>query len=349
MEDGIGSKGHGGGRRVTLADVAARAKTSTITVSRALRRPEMVSQALRDRILEAVEALGYVPDPAARALANRRSSVIGIVIPSITNNVFVDVLSGIHDALDPLPFDLQIGNARYDADREEDLVRVFLSQRPAGLIVSGIDQTAATRSMLERSGVPVVQIMDLGPDPIDMMVGFSHRDAAEAGARHLLEAGYRFPAFIGARMDPRSHRRLDGFRSALRKAGRDADIRVVTTPTPSSVALGRTLVARLLDQAPETDAILCNNDDLALGAQFEALSRGIAIPDRLGICGFNDLEVMEAAHPSITSVRTFRYAMGRIAVEMLAARLSGRPVEPCTRDLGFELRRRTSTRTGRGG
>ena len=329
--------------RVTLEDVARRAQTSTITVSRALRRPGMVSEKLRERIAKAVTELGYVPDPAASALASRRSNVIGVLIPSVTNSVFAEVLSGLYDTIAGKPFNAQLGNTRYAPETEDELIRVFLSQRPAGLVVTGIDQSPVSRALLAAADCPVVQIMELGETPTDMMVGFSHRDAARTATDHLIERGYKFPAFIGARMDPRSERRLQGFRDAIAAADIAEGDRVVTTPTPSSVTLGETLLAELLAQAPETDAILCNNDDLALGVQFAAHRRGIVIGPELGLCGFNDIEVMEAAHPSITSVRTFRREMGRLAIDMLMARIEGKDVDENVRDLGYQLMPRDST------
>ena len=333
-------------RRTTLADVAARAGTSTITVSRALRRPEMVSEGLRKRIDEAVQVLGYVPDPAARALAMRRSNVIGVLIPSVTNNVFADMLSGLYDAAEGTPYYVQFGNTRYRPETEEELIRIFLGQRPAGLIVAGIDQSPTSRALLDQAGCPVVQIMELSNDPVDMEVGFSHRAAAEAATAHLIEQGYRAPAFIGARMDPRSQRRREGFRDALRAAGLPAEGRELITTVPSSVALGGNLLDRLLDASPETDAVFCNNDDLALGVQFAALRRGLTIGAGLGICGFNDFEVMSAAHPPITSVRTYRREMGRLALDKLLARIGGEDAGPPIVDLGYRLMPRASTARG---
>lgn len=351
MKKRSASSGKNRPHRTTLADVAERVGTSAITVSRALRRPEMVSEALRARIGEAVRELGYVPDPAAQALASQRSNVIGVLIPSVTNSVFSDVLSGLYDALGNAPYNVQLGNTRYSPETEEALIRVFLSQRPAGLIVAGIDQSPASRIMLETAQCPVVQIMELSEDPVDMLVGFSHRNAAQAATEHLFAQGYRAPAFIGARMDPRSKRRLAGFQAALAAAGQSFEGREVTTTSPSSFRLGGEMLDRLLAQAPGTDAVFCNNDDLALGVQFAALRRGLRIGADLGICGFNDLEIMSAAHPTLTSVLTFRREMGRIALEKLLTHLAGAGAGartgPRIVDLGYRLVPRASTsRTG---
>lgn len=330
--------------RPTLADVAALAGVGAITVSRALRRPDQVSPATRERIERAVAALNYIPDPQARILASGRSDVIGVILPSLTNNVYADVLQGIYDGVAGTGFQIQIGNTRYDPEEEARLVPLFASQRPAAMLLTGIDQTPPTRALLEAAGFPVVQIMEKGDDPIDMIIGFSHFDAAQEAVRHLLSRGYRRIGVLGARMDPRLMRRREGWRAALAEAG--LPFREAISPEPSSATMGRKLAAELMDAHPDLDALFCANDDLALGALFECQARGIVPPRDFGIVGFNDLEMMAAAVPSITSVQTRRYPMGRLAIEMLVERVGGRKPAESNVDLGFELIERESTRRG---
>jgi len=349
---GVGRKALSGGTRTrvrrgsgrpTIADVARHAGVGAITVSRALREPDRVSPELRRQIAAAVAALGYVPDPNARALASARSDVIGVLVPSLTNNVFAEVVRGIYDGLGDSPLQVQLGNTRYSGLEEERLLRLFLRQRPAALVVSGIDQTPAARALLDAAGCPVVQIMEIGADPIDMMVGLSHLEGGRAVTRHMIEAGYRRIGFIGARMDPRSQRRLAGYRAAMEEAGLFDARLVTTTPAPSSVSLGRELFRDALAKAPTLDAVFCNNDDLALGVLFECNRSAIDVPGRIGIAGFNDLEMMQVAFPSITSVRTPRYEIGRRAIAMARAAIAGeRPAERVV-DVGFALQAREST------
>ncbi len=333
-----------GERNATLADVAKLAGVSTATVSRALSAPDLVSAELRGRIQEVIDQLGYVPNPAARALASAATNVIGVLIPSVTNNVFSDVLRGIYSVLRNSSMDVQLANTHYSPLQEEKLLRVFLSQRPAGLIVTGIDQSPAARKLLERARCPIVQIMEIDDDPVDMMVGFSHWAGARATATHLIEQGYRKIAFIGARMDPRTQRRLDGFADALKEAGIYEEQLIVTTPQPSTVGLGCVLFSELLSIAPDVDAVFCNNDDLALGVLFESQRRHIDVPNRLGICGFNDLEIMSVTNPPISSVRTFRHEMGAQAVQMLLDTIAGKRPSVTRVDIGFDLIKRRSSR-----
>ncbi len=162
---------------------------------------------------------------------------------------------------------------------------------------------------------PIVQIMEIGPDPIDMIVGFSHSDAAFAAVSHLIERGYKRIGFLGARMDPRGQRRFDGYRDAMKAASLFNPRFVITTLSPSTVPLGGVLLSDLVTKAPDIDAVFCINDDIALGALFECQRRQIAVPEQLAIVGFNDLEFMASAVPSLTSVRTNRYEMGRKAID----------------------------------
>ncbi len=336
------------GGRPTIADVARRAGVGAITVSRALREPNRVSVELRRQITAAIDELGYVPDRNARALASARADIIGVLVPSLTNNVFAEVMRGIYDGLGSSSLQVLLGDTHYSGMEEERLLRVFLGQRPSALIVSGIDQTPGARVLLENAGCPVVQIMEIGPDPVDMMVGFSHFDGGRELTRHMLEAGYRKVGFLGARMDPRSQRRLAGYRAVMEEAGRFDARLVTTTSLPSSVTLGREMFRDALGCVPDLDAVFCNNDDLALGVLFECHRAALSVPGAIGIAGFNDLEMMKVAWPSITSVRTYRYEIGRRAIDMARAAIAGDRPDDGVVDLGFMLQVRESTsRTGR--
>ena len=336
-----------GTRRPTLKDVAALAGVSPITVSRAIREPGRVSPDLRQRIERTIHKLDYVPDQNASALASTRTNVIGVLIPSLTNIVFADVLRGMYDAVENSPFQIQIANTRYSPLEEERMLRVFLTQRPAAVIMTGIDQTGASRDLLARCDRPVVQIMEKTADPVDMLVGFSHFEASRALTRHMLSVGYRRIGYLAARLDPRTQRRIQGYQDALREAG-CADPKLLTaTPASSSMTLGRDMFRDLFGRHPDVDAVLCNNDDLAFGALFECQRSGIRVPDQVGIAGFNDIEGTAITCPSLTTVRTPRYEIGRQAIEMAIAAVGGLPAASKSVDLGYEIMPRESTRAPR--
>ncbi|MFZ2100218.1 MAG: LacI family DNA-binding transcriptional regulator [Oricola sp.] len=326
-----------------MADVARVADVSAITASRALRNPDTVSPALRERISRAVADIGYVPNTAAQALASSRTNVIGVIIPSVTNSVFTDVLRGIYDTIEGTPFQAQLGNTNYSTIKEEELLRLFLGQRPAALLVTGCDQSKEALKLLKANQCPVVQIMDLPSDPVDMAVGFDHRAAAEAATRRLLTHGYRRIGFLAAQMDVRTRQRLEGYCKAMEEAGLFDERMIVTTHKTSNVVLGCQLLSEFVARFPDADAIQANNDDIALGAMFECQRRRIRIPEDFGISGFNDFDIASTVHPTLTSVKTYRYEMGRKAIEMAIAAVDGEPPAERVVNLGFELVEREST------
>lgn len=347
----------------TIADVAAKAGVGAITVSRALREPDQVSESLKRRIEAAVRELNYVPNLNARALASRQSNVVAVLIPAIAQNIFTDVLKGVYDAAEGTGLRIEIANTRYHPGVEEDLVRKLLTHQPAGVIISGTGQTDTTRRMLDDATCPVVQIMDLVDDPIQMIIGFSHFDAGRRMTEHLTEAGYRRIAFVGGKMNGRSLGRLRGYQSALEAAGLfDPRLVGVLGSLPeepheggpvldhefANARMGRELTSDLLDRHPDLDAVFCNTDVLAIGALFAAMARGIRVPVDLGIAGFNDFDYMEAAEPSLSSVRTPRWESGHAAMLAVQAMLSGEAPQDRVVDLGTKIMMRRSTnRSGR--
>ncbi|WP_127145515.1 LacI family DNA-binding transcriptional regulator [Pelagibacterium montanilacus] len=333
---------------VTLNDVAHAANVSAVTASRALRTPEIVAPSTVERVKRAVDTLGYVPNPAARALASSITDTIGVIIPSVTNSVYADVLRGLYDVIDSTPLQVQLGNSRYMNSKEDELIRLFAAQKPRGLIITGIDQSEPARVLLDSLDCPIVQIMEVGADPVDMMIGSNHRKAAREATEHLIAAGYRRIAFFGARMDPRAQRRLDGYVDALTEAGLLDEKLIFTTTRPSSVSAGSAMFSDFLGLDVEVDAAFSNNDDIALGILFECQRRRIRVPEQMGIMGFNDLEMVAASMPSISSVRLDRYGMGQKAMVMLLAAIEGNRPEPAVLDMGHELKIRQSTARQKG-
>ncbi len=333
-------------RRATLSDVAAHAGVSTVTVSRALRQPQMVSADLRQRVTSAIEALAYVPNQLASALASSRTGTIGVLIPSLTNGVFADYLKALHDAFLPAGFQVLVLNWRYEPEEEARAVATMLGQHPEAMILAGIDQNDPVRRMLELARIPIVQTMELTDNPIDINIGFSQHQAAYAATRHLLDLGHRRIGHLCARLDARARRRIGGFRRAMEEASIDPSACVAASPQPSTFALGARLFAELLARTPDLEAVFASNDDLALGTLFECHRRGMRVPEDMAIIGFNDLEICACCCPTLSSVATPRYEMGRQAAAIVTRIVRGdgeRPDNPVI-DLGFAVCGRDSTR-----
>lgn len=326
-----------------MQDVARAAGVSPITVSRALRGERAVAPELAERARAAAEQLGYVPDPAARALASQRSSQVLVLVPMLSNTLFVDLLEAVHRTLFPQGFQPLIGVTHYDAAEEELLLRTYLPHRPAGLLVTGFDRSEAARQLIARSGVPCVHLMETSGEPGVACVGFSQTDAGAAITRHLLERGRRRIAFCAAQLDPRTLQRAEGYRRTLREAGLHDPALEVLSPESSSVALGARLFEDVLRRLPDVDAIFFCNDDIAQGGLLAASRLGVAVPGRIAVAGFNDLAGSDQMVPPLTTVRTPRAEVGREGAAMLLRRMRGGAPGPDCVELSYELVVREST------
>ncbi|MFZ2387250.1 MAG: LacI family DNA-binding transcriptional regulator [Polaromonas sp.] len=328
--------------RVTLADVAQAAGVSPITVSRALRGERAVDPALVARVRAAAQQLGYVPDLAARALASQRSSHVAVLVPMLSNALFVDLLEAVQRSLRQAGYQTLMGVTHYDAVEEELLLREQLLQRPAGLVVTGLERSDAARDLIAQSGVPCVHVMEISRTPGVYSVGFSQADAGAEMTRHLLARGRRRIAFAAAQLDARTLQRREGWRRELTAAGLYDPALEWLNPAPSSIGLGGRMFEQIMQQ-PDVDAIFFCNDDLAQGALLAALRLGIAVPQRVAVAGFNDLTGSDQMLPPLTTVRTPRAEIGQAAARMLLALMNGETVaSPCV-DLGYELVVRAST------
>lgn len=342
---------------MTLSDVARAAGVSASTVSRALRGERAVDPALIQRVTDMSARLGYVPDPAARALASRRSDHVGILIPLLSNTLFVDLLDAAQNTLRAAGYQTLMGVTHYDASEEESLLREQLLHRPAGLLVTGLDHNAATRKLMVHSQVPCVHLMDLPPQepahaaekaphgmPNETLhcVGFRQTDAGAAMTQHLLRQGRRRIAFAAAQLDPRVMQRLVGWRGALQAAGLYDPTLEWLNPAPSSLALGGVLFEQIMQQRKPVDAIFFCNDDLAQGALLAALRLGVKVPAQVAIAGFNDLTGSDQMLPPLTTVRTPRARIGEAAAQMLLTLMRGEVVAEPQLDLGFDIVQRQS-------
>ncbi len=315
-------------RPLTLRDVSAASGVSEMTVSRVLRNRGEVSEATRQRVLAAARALGYVPNRIAGALASQRVNLVGVVIPSLSNLVFPEVLTGISAVLEDTGLQPVVGVTNYRPEREEQVIYEMLSWRPAGLIVAGLEHGAAARAMLGRAGIPVVEIMDTDGTPIDSAVGISHRRAgrkmAEAIVAWARERGYRRIGFLGTRManDHRARKRLEGFEAALGAAGLAIADREFYSGG-SALLKGREMTAALLKRSQDLDFLYYSNDMIGVGGLLWCLEQGLDVPSTIGLAGFNALEMLDGLPRRLATMDSCRLEIGRRAAALVTGRLNG--------------------------
>lgn len=316
--------------RVTIADVARHAGVSPMTVSKVLRDTGRVGADTRVRVKRAADELGYVPNGLAGALAARSTPIVGVLIPSVSDGVYAEVLAGINAVLRPRGMQTFIGETFFNPDLEAALLRTMLPFRPAGLILAGgIARTAQAERLLSRRTAPAVQIWDGDAPALDATVGLSHREAGRMAARHFLGLGARSCAYVGAQLDADicARLRLDGFREVLAQAG--LPLAEVTDPDlPRQTDTGRDLTARLLAQGARADAIHYLNDAMALGGLRALFAAGIDVPGDVAVMGFNGTSCATAVRTRLTTLDLPRADIGRQAAEWILSLRDGAVAPP---------------------
>ncbi len=305
-------------RPLTLKDVSEVSGVSEMTVSRVLRNRGDVSETTREKVLKAARDLGYVPNKIAGALASSRVNLVAVIIPSMSNMVFPEVLSGISEGLEGGPLQPVVGVTHYKPEREEQVLYEMLSWRPSGVIVAGIEHTEASQAMLSAAGIPVVEIMDTDGRPIDSVVGISHRRAGREMARAIVKGGYEKIGFLGTKMplDHRARKRFEGFTEALAKSGlevRDQEF----YDGGSALVKGREMTAAMLERSPDLDFLYYSNDLIGLGGLLYCVEQGWDIPGRIGLAGFNGLNMLNGFPTQLATMNAMRREIGRKSAEIV--------------------------------
>lgn len=312
--------GQAGPRRtLTLRDVSEASGVSEMTVSRVLRNRGDVSESTRERVLEAARRLGYVPNKIAGALASQRVNLVAVVVPSLSNLVFPEVLSGISEELEDSGLQPVFGVTNYSAEREEAVLYEMLSWRPSGVIVAGLEHSDAARAMLRNAGIPIVEIMDVDGEAIDSVVGISHKRAGLKIARAIVKAGYRRIGFLGTKMphDHRARKRMEGFEAGLAEAGLVLADREFYSGG-SALLKGREMTEAILKRTPDLDFLYYSNDMIGAGGLLYCLENGIDVPDRVGLAGFNGVELLEGLPRRLATMDACRHEIGRRAAAIIA-------------------------------
>ena len=330
---------------VRLNDIAKLAGVAPVTVSRVINAPETVAPATLQRVREAIDRAGYVPNLLAGGLASARSRLVAAIVPTIAAPVFQETIEALTNALAVAGYQMLLGQSGYGESREDALLEAIIGRRPDGIVLTGIMRSPRMRLRLLASGIPVVETWDLTPTPIDMLVGFSHESIGSVVADHAHASGRRRLAIVTA-ADDRALLRAKGFADAAARFGIGtalaSEIPVAIASAPGTLGGGRRSFAELLARHPTIDAVFCSSDMLALGVVTEAHARGIKVPTQIAVVGYGDTNCAADTVAALTTVRVDGTAIGELAARRIIDRADGREGIPPVTDVGFSLIRRES-------
>lgn len=303
----------------TMEDVAQAAGVSRMTVSRALRDDGLVSDNTRKRILEVVERMNYVPDQMAGSLSTKRSGFVATLVPSINNVHYGKMVQALTESLEKTGLQILLGHTDYSTQREEALVEGLLKRRPEAIALPYDGHSKRTIKLLKQSQVPVVQLWETPPKPIDYTVGFSNEAVSYSMTEQLIRLGYKNIAFLCETNDEwtRGAARRSGYRCAMEDAGLSAHRMIRFGNPPMTIKDGYFIGKNLNQYYDDIDCIFCVSDAPAFGVLTALNEQGVRVPEEIGIAGFGNFEVSRFSNPPITTVKFDPEELGRIAGDLI--------------------------------
>lgn len=314
--------------KTRIEAVAQAAGVSPATVSRVFNNPSLVRPEIRARVQSVAEEMGYMAHGAARALASRRTWALGAVVPTLNNTIFAGAINAYQSRLEAGGYVMFVTSSNYDAEREYQQVRVMLERGVEGLMLVGAAHEPRVYKLLQAAGLPFVQVWARRGVNAHPCIGYDNATPADLVIDHLVDLGHRDIALVvgGMALNDRVAGRVAGVEHALARHGLSLPPHRVVH-RPYSIEDGREGLRELLRQGPPPSAIVAGNDVLAFGLLREAQEQGIAVPKALSITGIGDLDFASQLNPPLTTVRTPRDLMGRLAAEFLMEAAAGREME----------------------
>ncbi|HIA3062788.1 TPA: LacI family DNA-binding transcriptional regulator [Escherichia coli] len=307
--------------KVTIADVAQLAGVGTMTVSRALRTPEQVSDKLREKIEAAVNELGYMPNLTASALASASSHTIAMVVPNLAEAGCTEMFAGLQHVLQPAGYQIILAESRHRLEQEEKLLETLLASNIAAAILLSVEHNSTVRHLLKNASIPVIEIGAIRTDPIDINIGIDNVAAMFELTDMLVQRGYQNIGLLCANQEQwifRQH--LQGWYKAMLRHHMSPN-RVINAALPPVFSTGASQLPEFLLAWPELDALVCVSDELACGVLYECQRRRIKVPDELAVVGFGDSDVSKVCQPSLTTMAVPHRKIGLEAGNVLLERI----------------------------
>jgi DNA-binding LacI/PurR family transcriptional regulator len=330
---------------VRLKDIAQRANVSVMTVSKALRDAPDISAATKARVCALAQQMGYVPDTLAQGLRTRKSRLLGLVLPAITNPNYVRMLMALEEKCFDASYELLLAHTLNQPEREETAIRRLMARRVDGLMIAPVYRMSPTVPVyqeLRQRAIPTVIIGQRVPFCQDFInVESDDLQASFSATQHLLGLGHkRIAFFAGSPLAPWAQERLEGYRRALREAELPVDDHLVFN-AGATIEEGEKAAEQMLSEAPQVTAVQAASDLVAIGAGNVLLGRGLRIPQDLSLVGFGNVMASELFRVPLTTIRQPKRRLGVAVMESLMHLLRGEHAESVR--LSAELLVRAST------
>lgn len=327
---------------VSIKDVAKEARVSIATVSRVLNNIDVVNEDTKQRVKEAIEKLGYRPNIVARSLKTQRSKTVGIIIPDISNQFYPEIVRGAEDVANIYDYNVMLCNTDLDKKKEIEYLKILKEKMADGVIYISNSMSEDIYKLLEELDLSAVLIENLDPSGKIPSVSIDNEKAAFDGVSYLISKGNKKIAYIGA---DKSNKNLSALRfKGYEKALKENKIKLEGSRicfSGNKAKDGYECMEKIISSA-EVDAVFCTGDEIAMGAINCLRDKGMSVPEKVDVMGFDNIYSSAIYYPKLTTVAQPIYDMGSVGMRLLIKKINNEDLEIKNYILSHEIIERDS-------
>ena len=332
-------------RPTTIKDVAKKAGVSISTVSRVINDSKPVTNEVKQRVLDVIKETGYVPNPLARSLVTKKSQLIGVIVPEVTDTFAAEVLNGIEEISKMYDYDILLANTYSEKDLEVKNINLLRAKQVEGIVMISWDIDKDVVGLLEDSGIPAVYISKTTRDFDIYNVSINNNSAVKDMTNFLLDKGHKKIVLLNTTFQTNlADERLTGYRDAIVGRGLKVNEGFIKSCGPT-VDDGYMAVKEMLESKVDVDAIFATSDEVAIGAINACFDLGYKVPEDISVVGFYDIEFSKMCRPKLTTVKQPLYDMGAVAIRMIIKMVKGIEIDEKKVELPYTISDRDSVAT----
>ena len=328
---------------ITIKDVAKKAGVSISTVSRVINDSKPVTDEVKQKVLDVIEETGYIPNPLARSLVTKRSQLIGVIVPEVSDSFANEILNGIEEIAKMYDYEILLANTYSDKEQELKCINLLRAKQVEGIVMISWKVEKEHVDYMQRCGIPACYISKTARDYDIYTVSTSNTDATYDMTKYLLDKGHEKIAFVMTSKDDTilERERLAGYEKALNENNIDLDERLIKHGTTTYEG-GYKSMKEMLDEGVVPHAAFVTGDEAAIGAINAICDAGYRVPEDISVAGFNDVKIAKMYRPKLTTVHQPLYDMGAVAVRMVIKMINKEELNEKKIELPYKIEERES-------
>lgn len=328
---------------ITIKDVAKQAGVSISTVSRVINDSKPVTDEVKQKVLDVIKETGYIPNPLARSLVTKKSQLIGVIVPEVSDSFVNEILNGIEEVAKMYDYEILLANTYSNKEQELKSINLLRAKQVEGIVMISWKVEQEHINYIQNSGIPATYISKTARNYDIHTVSTSNKEATYDMTRYLLEKGHEKIAFIMTSKDDTvlEMERLSGYEQALNKSNIDLDQSLVKYGGTTYEA-GYDSMKELLDEGIVPHAAFVTGDEAAIGAINAICDAGYRVPEDISVAGFNDVKIANMYRPKLTTVYQPLYDMGAVAIRMVIKMINNDILQEKKIELPYKIVERES-------